>query len=314
MSCFNPMVAKLPPVGSGLKPKFLIGYETGWKSKNNTPLPKSMQLLSCKQCLGCRLDYSKEWSIRCMHEANLYSDNSFITLTYRDDALPHNSSLVVKDMQNFFKLLRYYYPENKIRYYYCGEYGSKTFRPHYHALVFNFYPPDALYWKSVNGHKYFVSKSLDSIWGKGFVTIGEVSPESAAYVARYSTKKVNGDKADSHYMRFDKETGEIYYLKPEFSQASRGSGIGTDFYRKYASDFYPSDQVIVKGKVCRPPKFYDSLLKKDNPALYASVREKRQEYFDTKKPEDMLYKFLVARRKHTEQRMSRLVRVMEAEA
>lgn len=314
MSCFNPMVAMLPPVGSGLKPKFLRASEHTWKNKVNTPKPLNTAFLSCKQCLGCRLDYSKEWAIRISHEASLYDFNSFATLTYNEEHLPADASLVVRDMQLFFKRLRKAYPHLKIRYYYCGEYGGKTNRPHYHAIIFNFYPEDATYWKSVNGYKYFTSKSLEKIWGLGFVTVGDVSPESAAYVARYSTKKVNGSRADEHYMRWHSDTGEIYHVKPEFSQASRGSGIGTDFYRRYATDFYPSDEVIIKGKRCRPPKFYDKLLKKDNPVLYERVRARRQEYFDKKEPEDMLFKFLVARKKHTEQRFKRLVRSMEAQA
>lgn len=62
--------------------------------------------LPCGQCLGCRLDYSREWAVRCTHESLLHKENSFITLTYDDEHLPEDGGLVKKHWQDFCKRLR----------------------------------------------------------------------------------------------------------------------------------------------------------------------------------------------------------------
>ena len=158
--------------------------------------------------------------MRCHHEASLYQDNCFITLTYSDEHLPSDKSLHVDHFQKFMKRLRKRFGEG-VRYYHCGEYGEKYMRPHYHACLFNFDFPDKKIWKENNGNRLYISESLSELWPFGFVTIGDVTFESAAYVARYIMKKVNGDLAESHYERVDWDTGEVYHLKPEYTTMSR---------------------------------------------------------------------------------------------
>ncbi|MEO5355656.1 MAG: hypothetical protein H7835_21005, partial [Magnetococcus sp. XQGC-1] len=88
------------------------------------------------QCVGCRLERSRQWAIRVMHEASQHEHNCFITLTYNDDNLPANGSLNYRHFQNFMKRLRKYYVEFTVRFYMCGEYGENFARPHYHACIF----------------------------------------------------------------------------------------------------------------------------------------------------------------------------------
>ena len=216
-------------------------------------------LLPCGQCIGCRLERSRQWAIRCMHEAQLHDENSYITLTYNDKNLPKDGSLNLRHFQLFMKRLRKK-TGKKIRFYHCGEYGEKFKRPHYHACLFGYQFPDLRYFKTINGNKLYTSKYLDSVWTNkngetmGFSTIGNVTFESAAYVARYIMKKINGEKAEAHYV--NKETGEI--LKPEYTTMSRRpGGLGAEWLKKYKTDVYPGDFVVVRGKKMKPPKYYD---------------------------------------------------------
>jgi hypothetical protein len=228
--------------------------------------------LPCGQCIGCRLERSRQWAMRCVHEASLYENNCFITLTYDAEHLPADGSLNKKHFQDFMKRLRWRFSESPIRYYHCGEYGTKFSRPHYHACLFNFDFLDKKYFKEVNGLKTYISDSLAEIWGRGFCVIGSVTFESAAYVARYIMKKVNGEKAFDHYMRLNEDTGELNAILPEYTTMSRRPGIGSDWLSKYRSDVFPDDMVVVRGRAMKPPKFYDSIYEVEDPEAYARLK------------------------------------------
>lgn len=226
----------------------------------------------CGQCTGCRLERSRVWAIRCLHEASLHSRSCFITLTYSDshipfwysDSGPIPGNLQLSDFQDFLKRLRKRY--GSFRYFHCGEYGERFGRPHYHALIFGLDFSDKKLWKQSGDHPLYVSKKLDRIWGKGHCIIGNVSFDSAAYVARYCLKKVTGRDADSHYQG----------RTPEYTTMSRRPGIGAEWFRKWSSDVYPSDSIIISGREMRPPKFYDSLFELDSPSEYAKVKAARK--------------------------------------
>lgn len=231
----------------------------------------------CGQCIGCRLERSRQWALRCMYESKLYEDNCFLTLTYSDENLPPFSSLRVEDFQKFMKRLRFEFSDRSIRFFHCGEYGERFKRPHYHALLFNFDFADKEYYKTVNGNGYFKSKTLERLWPLGHSMIGAVTFESAAYVARYITKKITGPEAEEHYSVIDPGTGEVVVRKPEYVTMSRRPGIGKGFFEKFKSDFYPSDFVVVeRGKKMvrmQPPKFFDAQLA---PEELARVQAKRK--------------------------------------
>ena len=212
--------------------------------------------LPCGQCIGCRLERSRQWAVRCMHEASVYRDNCWITLTYDPKFLPKDCSLNVKHFQDFFKRLRRKFGSN-IRFFHCGEYGDEGGRPHYHACVFNFDFPDRRYWKSVNGYKYYVSQELNDLWGMGHTCVGDLTFETAAYTARYIMKKVTGKNALHHYNNINLVTGEIVSeRRPEYVTMSRRPGIGRGWFDRFYGDIMINDSVVVKGKEMSPPKFY----------------------------------------------------------
>ena len=242
MPCYHPLTAYRGRRTSSGKSEILFDKSQALKVGSGLSIQ-----LPCGQCIGCRLERSRQWAMRCHHEASLYQDNCFITLTYSDEHLPSDKSLHVEHFQKFMKRLRKRFGEG-VRYYHCGEYGEKYMRPHYHACLFNFDFPDKKIWKENNGNRLYVSESLSELWPFGFVTIGDVTFESAAYVARYIMKKVNGDLAESHYERVDWETGEVYQLKPEYTTMSRRPGIGSNWFAKFKDDIFPQDYVVINGK------------------------------------------------------------------
>ena len=266
MPCYHPLSAYQCADGS------IVFYE----SKRHDTV-KSLSL-SCGQCVGCRLERSRQWAIRCMHEAQMHTENCFITLTYDDAHLPSDRSLHYRDFQLFIKRLRKRYPGRRIRYYMAGEYGENFGRPHWHACIFGFDFNDKKLWKRTSANSLlYRSADLELLWPFGYSSIGDVTFESAAYVARYIMKKVTGKNAAEHYQEIDPDTGEITNRTPEFTKMSLKPGIGYEWYKQYTSDVYPHDYVIVRGKKVKPPKYYDKKYKIDNPYEFDEllyIREK----------------------------------------
>lgn len=233
-------------------------------------------IIPCGKCVGCLLDRSKMWAVRCMHEASLYERNCLITLTYSEDNLPPFGALEKRALQLFFKRLRKRYGAG-IRYYACGEYGSDFGRPHFHACVFNHDFADKLLWSVRNGHRLYTSASLADLWPFGFSSVGDVTFASAAYVARYVMKKVFGSGAQPHYTRLVPETGELVSIPPEFTVMSRRPGLAKFWFDKFSSDVYPDNFVLVNGAKCKPPRFYDQQLEKLDISAYELLKEARYE-------------------------------------
>lgn len=223
---------------------------------------RSLQL-RCGQCIHCRLDRSRMWATRCMHEASLYPVNSFVTLTYDKAHLPPGGSLRYPDFQAFMKRARARFSRTRVRFYMCGEYGEQFARPHYHACLFNLDFPDKLPLpRSPSGSEVYRSGVLEDLWPHGFSSIGRVTFESAAYVARYCVAKVTGDAAAAHYRVVDPETGEVFNRVPEFNHMSLKPGIGSRWLQRFYRDVYPSGTVTFRGGVkSRAPRFYDNWYK-----------------------------------------------------
>lgn len=240
--------------------------------------------LPCGQCVGCRLERSRQWAIRCAHEASLYQKNSFITLTYNDSNLPIDKSLNYEDFQKFMKRLRFSQSGHQpnadgsrpIRFYMCGEYGENFGRPHYHACIFNYDFPDKKLWKvTPSKSRLYTSEILSELWPFGYSSIGDVNFQSAAYVARYIMKKINGRAAETHYEHVDPDTGEVFNRKPEFNKMSLKPGIGKGWFDKFNSDVYPSDEVIMNGKKMKPPKYYDRQYELLSPLEMDEIKHER---------------------------------------
>lgn len=231
--------------------------------------------LPCGQCTGCRLERSRQWALRCIHEASLHEFNSFVTLTYSDDTLPEFNSLRYKDFQLFMKRLRKHF-NKPIRFYMCGEYGEQNGRPHYHAILFGLTFNDLTLWKRTSASEViFRSATLEKLWPYGHSSVGAVTFQSAAYVARYVMKKVTGDAADIHYRVVDTDTGEVNMKVPEYNRMSLKPGIGAGWFNKYSSDVFPHDRVIHDGIHNRVPRYYDKLMSRVNPDLVNNIKSKR---------------------------------------
>ena len=223
--------------------------------------------LPCGQCVGCRLERSRQWAVRIKHEASLHTDNAFLTLTYSEAHVPADYSLVPKHYTDFMKRYRKWL-DIPIRYFMCGEYGDENQRPHYHAIIFGHDFEDKRKYSEKNGNVLYTSKQLDKLWKYGECKIGAVTFESAAYVARYVMKKRLGKDADSHYERVNLETGELYWIEPEYCRMSRGTkknpnplfqgGIGKGWIDKYGDETYTHDSVIINARETKPPRFYDN--------------------------------------------------------
>ena len=163
-----------------------------------------------------------------------------------------------------------------MKFYHCGEYGEKNRRPHYHACLFGIDFEDKTLFKQKRGNDLYISDHLQELWPFGFSTIGEVTFESAAYCARYIMKKITGDGAEEHYQWIDTETGEVHQLKPEYTTMSRNGGIGKEWMEKFKSDVYPTDEIIIRGRRMKPPRFYDSMYEHTDPEGWAKVSAKRK--------------------------------------
>lgn len=298
--------------------------------------------LACGQCIGCRIDKSREWAARCVNEASQFEYNCFITLTYDEENLPENGSLNVKDFQNFMKEIRRQYvgktrnngknmPEKieRIRFFHCGEYGEACRecgldiescycdkyepgigRPHHHAILFNFDFPDKVLEATKDNNPSYSSEILDRLWKKGIHSIQEVTFETAAYVARYCCKKVTGDRAKEYYKRCDWRTGKKHTVKPEYITMSRRPGIGADWYEKYKSDCYPKDFLTYEGRYVKIPKFYDKRYEIENPKEFEKVKRERRlraEEF----PQEHTIRRLITKHKIKHQQYSRYERKLK---
>lgn len=195
----------------------------------------------------------------------MHKHNYFVTLTYDDENLPHipgpglngpfrEPTLRPEDFVLFMKRLRHKHPG--VRFYQCGEYGDDTLRPHHHAILFNcqFTDLKSLSSRARGARALYWSKELEDTWQQGMCSVGEVTFQTAAYVAKYVTKKITGERAEAHY----------YGRLPEYSTMSRRPGIARAYWDTYKGDIFPADEVIVNGHPQRPPRYYELRLEKED--------------------------------------------------
>lgn len=255
--------------------------------------------LPCGKCTGCRTDLTKDWAVRCSHEAQMHTQNCVLTLTFNESNLDANKSLNKADIRNFLKRLRKKIKQ-KISYLYCGEYGDKFERPHYHVIIFGYNLPDRiLLKKSDSGDEMYTSQILDSTWGVGHATIGTMSMASAFYVASYITKFVPTSERDSIY-------GERI---PEFGHASKKPALGLNWLHKYNSDIFANDKVVIDNQNYRIPRYYLKKLQEGlNPKnpnqqvieRYNALKARRENSIDKSAPDqdDLCNKYEISLAKY----------------
>ena len=296
MACYQPLLAL--EVGRTLEGKKDIKF-LGYSPKDTDDFilyggryyPRSKLLqIPCGQCIGCRLEYSRQWANRCMLELQYHDSAYFATFTYDDEHVPRTAygdpetgeaipalTLDKRDFQLLMKRIRKRFSDDKIRFFMSGEYGSKTFRPHYHVILFGLHLTDLTVYKTVKEagqfYTYYNSPSLQACWPKGYVVVGEVTWESCAYTARYVMKKLKGKEAQFY---------ADHNIIPEFTLMSRKPGIARRYYDEHPELYsQPNPKIIVStpkgGKTFRPPRYFDRLFEDENPELSVKYRKFRQE-------------------------------------
>lgn len=215
----------------------------------------------CRKCVGCYLDYTNEWSLRCSLELKTCETSSFITLTYSDAFLPEGGQLKRSDVQGFLKRLRRKIEPCKIRFFGCGEYGSKGLRPHYHLIIFGYQFPDLIKLKvTKKGEIIYRSLLLEKLWKFGFSSVGYVSLNSIRYCTKYLQKMV-----------FDFDT---FKVKP-FTMCSTRIPIG---YGALSSEQILSDELYLNGKKYKLPRSFIRRLEKNPLFPIEDIKDRREKH------------------------------------
>lgn len=267
MPCFRPLFAYPGPPGAKDR-RFVFSANKSYEGARATQF-------KCGRCIGCRLDKSRDWMVRIVHESKMHDSSLFMTPTYSKENLPADMSVSMLDHQNFIRRLQTHFEFN-VRYFGVGEYGGKLLRPHYHTIGFGIDFPDLKPWKKTGpGLVVYRSEILEGIWGLGHILVGRVTPQSAGYCARYSLKKVYGEQAADAYRRVNPETGETWQVRPEFVVMSKRPGLGDSWFQKFGRDAFPSDFLIVDGRKVAVPVYYKRKLD-EMQALRVVARRKEQ--------------------------------------
>lgn len=256
MACFRPLLAWQLDGGE-------IVFKERGKIRRELTLP-------CGRCRGCRQARVRSWAIRCLHEAQMHSEpSSFVTLTYEG---AHDPSLNYRDFQRFMYRLRAKF--GPTRFFMCGEYGDVAGRPHFHALLFG----RTFGSRSLCGKDLYRSPDLEALWPSGFSSIGDVSYQSASYVASYCVKRLSASdpRFSRRYSRVDVRTGEVVSVVPEFARMSLKPGIGASWFAKYWREvFLARDGICREGKVMPAPRYYLKLCEEIDYDLVESLEHSR---------------------------------------
>ena len=260
----------------------------------------------CGYCTGCRFKQQQQWTVRCLNEQTTHNEtSSFITLTYNQQQLPAHAGLDYTHWQKFIRSLKKRNNGKSIRYFGVGEYGDNFGRPHFHAILFGHHFDDKIPLLGNKTKNLYRSQSLQSAWctsdqePRGYVSVGDVTPESISYVCGYVQKKIYGQMQGEHYKYIDLKTGEQTAHKPDKYQwlrapekafMSRRPGIGSDYYDRYHSDMYrmQNNCIHLNGKEIAVPSYYNNKFKKSNPAEWLLLQQQKEENMREFTPEALI--------------------------
>lgn len=211
---------------------------------------RQFHLVPCGKCYACCRTRQLDWMFRLNLERKKCVECVFLTLTYDDSNVPTvtdpasgslSQTLRKEDLQKYFKRLRKRYPPKSIRYLACGEYGSRTLRPHYHAIIFR---------NSVDGEPepdFKLEESVQMDWPFGFVSVGSVTDASIAYTTKYCLKEGSVPPGGS----------------PTFSLMSTKPALGSSYVEddKFVNFHLDHPFVVLPGGVKqRLPRYYQNKL------------------------------------------------------
>lgn len=256
MSCTRPKKAIKKPYGNTYMVLSRLDAEK-YSQKFNPETGELFEILEipCGRCPSCRKAQAQEWSTRLEMESTLYPEdhNYFVTLTYDDEHLPvaENGSYTLNKrdvsdwLKRFRKRMAYHGLQSEgIRFFAAGEYGEKSYRPHYHVLLFNCNLKSNLkLFKVDNGNLYYTSEFVTDTWSKGHCLVCPMTSADIKYTARYTLKKAGG-RDNGFY--------ELLGVAPEFTLMSRRPGIGYGYDISNALD---NGLILPNGNFATIPKY-----------------------------------------------------------
>lgn len=263
MACEKPLRAYTAATGGRVR--FWKSTDKEYYQENYTGLE-----IPCGTCILCREEYARQTAVRITHEATLWVESSFLTLTYDDKNLPAHNSLDYDHLVKFWKRLRKRL--GPLRYYAVGEYGDKTKRPHYHACIFGHAFIENRIMVKEGDKPLWTTAELEQIWGLGQVRVGQLNFATARYTASYVVKKL---RKKQRYTYVNEETGELIPLAQP--RAFMSKNLGKGWWDKWNKGVIDHDWIIIDGKKQKPPKAYDRWLREVNEEKLIEIKEKRIE-------------------------------------
>lgn len=211
----------------------------------------------CGQCLQCRIRKQKVWAFRCQMESLQHCESAFLTLTYADETCPEN--LCYKDFSNFMKRLRKSLGAQRIRFFACGEYGTKTGRPHWHALIFGHLPEK-------------LGLCRIEQWPQGFAYIGQATRASINYTARYLLK--GGPRGDDYLFGSSRKPGIGYASLKQIGRDLAKHKMAWDMNTpslKSGDGYFPLD-AFCRSAIADGVKEAGGLVKHDDSPMQSGLR------------------------------------------
>ncbi|UPW41085.1 replication initiator protein [Sigmofec virus UA08Rod_5594] len=263
MSCYHPKYGVLVPTPDGSRKLKFAGVG---RPQSYTP---DVITVPCGQCIGCRVDYARQWAARCMLEMQYHDETWFVTLTYDPEHVPHSQvpgcesilTCRTRDVQLWLKRLRK--SGQIIRYFGASDYGAQTLRPHYHFILFGLQVLDLEPYEQADIHyKYWSSPSMTALWGLGDVILAPANYSTCLYTSKYICSKRKGQDADLY---------DSYGMDPPRSYMSRRPGIGYQYYVDHPDllDYsYISVPSTERGVRLYPPRYFRQLSKLADPDEY----------------------------------------------
>lgn len=212
-------------------------------------------VVPCGKCPECKKKRANAWIFRLLKEERIHLNSYFVTLTYDNNNVPISKNgymtLKKRDVQLFMKRLRKISKCKTTKYYLCGEYGSDSWRPHYHAIMFDVRPSD-----------------IEKAWGLGYVDIGyDCKAEAIAYTTKYICK----DKRVPAHAKDDR--------LPEFAVMSKN--LGKNYLTPQVITWHRENKasyVVKEGGYTAPlPRYYRDFI--FNEAQREEINQLNQEKY-----------------------------------
>lgn len=266
MACSRPRFAHLTSEGK-------VSFSPLTDNVKRFPTP-------CGKCHLCLSQRKAEAMARLVMEgwSHPFGQSICATLTYADEHLPAGGCLSKRDAQLFAKRLRIELARSglgPVRLHTVGEYSPKLKRPHYHVIIFGWWPADSVgAGKSRSGRPEYSSALLSDIWGMGRVTFQAFSASAAAYVAKHQASKLRRKGADE--LAVQEADGSWRWLSPEFELRPLRPGLGALFFEKHREQLLAHGFVVVDGRQVGFPRYFNTLAKRADPDRFAELRELRE--------------------------------------